>query len=106
MGRDGLRIEDSTLEMLLSDYLRAKERVKENEKVIDSFKQSINEHMPKYREDTDTNKFLIGDYIIQFIRNSRPIIKREKLLERGVSPEIIAYSTEATEYESLRVTTK
>jgi len=53
----------------------------------------------------ESTEFASGPpYTVSLSDGSRSTIDRERLLERGVEPEIIAYATNKSEYTTLRIT--
>jgi len=97
------RISDPELEELIVTLHNARAMKRSSEEKEDEVLPRVRELAHLYQSEMGTNKFVVGDFKLSLVPGVNRRIVREKLLERGVSPEIIAYATAVTEYESVRL---
>jgi hypothetical protein len=57
----------------------------------------------KYRSEHGDVKVQVEDMELNLTATRRSTLKAEKLLERGVAPEIIQFATDSSEGESVRI---
>lgn len=98
---------DDNIASLLSQLKAAKEVKATAEKIEDDLKSKVKDGMLRFQSEFMSNKFLVTNtkqdddtvWDLNLAESAgNPIIKSDKLLERGVDPTIIAFATSRTPY--------
>jgi hypothetical protein len=101
-----ITIIDDDIALLVAELQGARESMKNLKKSEDSLKEQID---AKLGDILEVGAIVIGTelygpmYRVSMVAGASSNIKREKLLERGVGPDIIDYATNRTEYTSIRI---
>lgn len=100
---------DTNLYKLANELASVRSAIKElkakEDLLVEELKSKIGDTLDggKVNVNHEDRFVLIPSYQLNMVQGTNTHIKRERLLERGVSPDVIDYATAKTTYTSLRI---
>lgn len=107
------RIIDPEAAQMCAELKACKEVRANAEELEKTLKKKLEDYMFKFRDDSDANHFIIikdggpedrtPQWDLNFVPGTNVSLSSDKLMEKGVAPDIIAFATTRTPYTSLRL---